>query len=57
MAHEGRVLREGVVAGLIGAAAVAVLILVFDIAGGAPMQSPATPVASTPDTCSFSAGT
>jgi hypothetical protein len=41
MAHEGRVLREGVVAGLIGAAAVAVLILVFDIAGGAPLQSPA----------------
>jgi hypothetical protein len=41
MAREGRIVREGVVAGLIGAAAVAVLILVFDIAGGAPLQSPA----------------
>jgi hypothetical protein len=41
MAREGRVVREGVVAGLIGAAAVAILILVFDIAGGAPLQSPA----------------
>jgi hypothetical protein len=41
MAREGHVVREGVVAGLIGAAVVAVLILVFDIAGGAPLQSPA----------------
>jgi hypothetical protein len=41
MALESRVVREGVVAGLIGAAAVAVLILVFDAAGGAPLQSPA----------------
>jgi hypothetical protein len=41
MAPEGRIVREGVVAGLIGAAAVALLIFVFDIAGGAPLQSPA----------------
>ncbi|HEY7140283.1 MAG TPA: hypothetical protein VIE44_09315 [Methylomirabilota bacterium] len=41
MAGEGRIVREGVVAGLIGAVAVAVLILVFDIAGGTPLQSPA----------------
>jgi hypothetical protein len=41
MAGEGRIVREGVVAGLIGAVAVAVLILVFDIAGGTPFQSPA----------------
>jgi hypothetical protein len=41
MPGESRVLREGVVAGLIGAAAVAVLILLFDIAGGTPFQSPA----------------
>jgi hypothetical protein len=41
MAVEARVLREGVVAGLIGAAAVALLILVFDVAGGAPLQTPA----------------
>jgi hypothetical protein len=41
MALEGRIVREGVVAGLIGAAAVAVLILIFDIAGGSPLQSPA----------------
>jgi len=41
MALEGRTVREGVVAGLIGAAAVALLILVFDIAGGSPLQSPA----------------
>ena len=41
MAAEGRIVREGVVAGLIGAAAVAVLILIFDIASGAPLQSPA----------------
>jgi hypothetical protein len=41
MALEGRIVREGVVAGLIGAAAVAVLILIFDIAGGVPLQSPA----------------
>jgi hypothetical protein len=41
MAHDGRIVREGVVAGLIGATAVALLILIFDIAGGAPFQSPA----------------
>ncbi len=41
MAAEGRIVREGIVAGLIGAAAVALLILVFDIASGAPLQSPA----------------
>lgn len=41
MAREGRIVREGVVAGLIGAATVAILILLFDIAGGAPLQSPA----------------
>jgi hypothetical protein len=41
MAREARIIREGVVAGLIGAAAVAILILLFDIAGGAPLQSPA----------------
>jgi hypothetical protein len=41
MALEGRIVREGVAAGLIGAAAVAMLILVFDVAGGAPLQSPA----------------
>jgi hypothetical protein len=41
MAREGRILREGILAGLIGAAAVAVLILVFDIAGGVPLESPA----------------
>ena len=41
MALEGRIVREGVVAGLIGAAAVALLILVLDVAGGAPLQSPA----------------
>jgi hypothetical protein len=41
MAAEGRIVREGIVAGLIGAAAVALLILIFDIASGAPLQSPA----------------
>ena len=41
MAAESRVVREGIVAGLIGAAAVALLILVFDISNGAPFQSPA----------------
>jgi hypothetical protein len=41
MAREGRIVHEGVVAGLIGAVAVAVLILLFDIAGGMPFQSPA----------------
>jgi hypothetical protein len=41
VALEGRIVREGVVAGVIGAAAVAVLILVFDVAAGAPLQSPA----------------
>jgi hypothetical protein len=41
MVLESRIVREGVVAGVIGAAAVAVLILIFDIAGGAPLESPA----------------
>ena len=41
MALEGRIVREGVVAGLLGAAAVAILILVFDVAAGAPLQTPA----------------
>jgi hypothetical protein len=41
MARDARVAREGVAAGLIGAVAVALLILVFDIAGGAPLQTPA----------------
>jgi hypothetical protein len=41
MAAESRIVREGIIAGLIGAAAVALLILVFDIASGAPFQSPA----------------
>jgi hypothetical protein len=41
MALDGRTVREGVVAGLIGAATVALLILGFDLAGGAPLQSPA----------------
>jgi MFS family permease len=39
--RDGRVAREGVVAGLIGAATVALLILVFDVAGGVPLQTPA----------------
>jgi hypothetical protein len=41
MAAESRIVREGIIAGLIGAAAVAILILVFDVASGAPFQSPA----------------
>lgn len=41
MAAESRIVREGIIAGLIGAAAVALLILVFDISNGAPFQSPA----------------
>jgi len=41
MGSEGRIVREGVVAGVIGAAVVAILILVFDVASGAPLQSPA----------------
>ena len=41
MAAEGRIVREGVVAGVIGAAAVALLILIFDVASGAPLQTPA----------------
>ena len=41
MASEPRIVREGVVAGLIGAAAVALVILLFDVAGGAPLQTPA----------------
>jgi len=41
MAAEGRIVREGIIAGLIGAAAVALLILVFDVASGAPLQTPA----------------
>jgi hypothetical protein len=38
---DSRVLREGVIAGLIGAATVAVWFLVFDIFHGAPLQTPA----------------
>lgn len=38
---EGRVLREGVVAGLVGAAAVALLFLAFDASQGVPLQTPA----------------
>jgi len=41
MALDARFVREGVVAGLIGAGAVAALILVFDAASGAPLQTPA----------------
>jgi hypothetical protein len=41
VALDSRIVREGVVAGVIGATAVAVLILVFDVAVGAPLQSPA----------------
>jgi hypothetical protein len=41
MAPESRIVREGIVAGLIGAAAVAILILLFDVGGGAPLQTPA----------------
>ncbi len=41
MAGDGRVVHEGITAGLIGAAAVAVLILVFDAAGGTPLETPA----------------
>lgn len=41
MVSDPRVVREGIAAGLIGATAVAVLILVFDVAGGAPLQTPA----------------
>lgn len=38
---EGRVWREGVAAGLVGAAAVAGLFLVFDLVQGVPLQTPA----------------
>ncbi len=41
MAPDARLVREGVAAGLLGAAAVALVILVFDIANGAPLQTPA----------------
>ena len=41
MALEARIVREGVVAGLFGAGAVAMLILIFDVASGAPLQTPA----------------
>ena len=41
MAAESRIVREGIVAGVIGAAAVALLILIFDVASGAPLQTPA----------------
>jgi hypothetical protein len=41
MGPESRIFREGIVAGLIGAAAVAILILLFDVTSGAPLQSPA----------------
>ncbi len=36
-----RVLREGIVAGLIGAAIVAVWFLIFDLVAGAPLRTPA----------------
>jgi hypothetical protein len=38
---QGRIVREGVVAGLIGAAAVALLFLVLDVLNGVPLQTPA----------------
>ncbi|MBI4590630.1 MAG: hypothetical protein HY725_17510 [Candidatus Rokubacteria bacterium] len=38
---ERRVLREGIVAGLIGAAIVAVWFLIFDIVAGTPLRTPA----------------
>jgi hypothetical protein len=41
MAAESRIVREGIVAGVIGAAAFALLILIFDVASGAPLQTPA----------------
>jgi|RhiMetdeSRZDD1v2_1073273.scaffolds.fasta_scaffold168456_3 hypothetical protein len=40
METEGRIVREGAVAGLIGAATVAVWFLLFDIFEGAPLQTP-----------------
>ena len=41
MSAEARIVREGVAAGLIGAATVAVWFLVFDVIQGAPLQTPA----------------
>ena len=41
MSEERPVLRDGVIAGLIGAAAVALWFLVFDIARGRPLLTPA----------------
>jgi len=41
MARDWRVAREGIVAGLIGAATVAVWFLVFDAIQGAPLRTPA----------------
>jgi hypothetical protein len=41
MGLEGRVVREGIIAGLIGAAVVAVWFLVVDLVQGAPLQTPA----------------
>jgi hypothetical protein len=41
MALDARIVREGVTAGLVGAGAVALLILVFDVLSGAPLQTPA----------------
>ena len=40
MALPGRVLREGVVGGLIGATVVALWFLVFDVVQGAPLRTP-----------------
>jgi hypothetical protein len=40
MAIEGRIVREGAIAGLIGAAAVAAWFLVIDVVDGAPLQTP-----------------
>jgi hypothetical protein len=41
MASTGRIVRNGVVAGLLGAAAVALWFLVFDISRGRPFETPA----------------
>ena len=41
MASHSRYLREGVIAGLIGAALVAVWFLIYDAASGRPFRTPA----------------
>ena len=41
MASHPRYLREGVIAGLIGAAVVAVWFLIYDAASGRPFRTPA----------------